>query len=518
MSTIPAVNALPATPAPTNLLRVRRLGIDTRQEAVVYMSRDCPVCRSEGFEAQSRVQVGLNGSSIVATLNVVEPRFGLVADGEAGLSEWAWRKLGANDGDLVALSHPQPIASLTYLRRKMSGGRLGPHAMGEIVRDVVAGRYSELHLSAFVAACAGGGLDFDEVVSLTQAMVSQGSRLSWGKQLVVDKHCIGGLLGNRTTPIVVAIAAAHGLTIPKTSSRAITSPAGTADVMETLAPVTLPVEQIRRVVERESGCVVWGGSVALSPADDILIRVERALDVDSPGQLVASVLSKKAAAGSTHVVIDIPWGPRAKIWTLEEAERLGRFFQGVGRMVGLDVAVIVSDGSQPVGRGFGPALEARDVLAVLQNAPDAPRDLRERALAIATKVLEFSPEVPAGAGLDLATRLLDDGRAWAKFQAICEAQGGMRTPPTARLTLPVVAPAAGVVIDVDNRRLGRVAKFAGAPANPAAGLELHVRRGDAVTVGQPMFTVHAESRGELDYALAYAKKEGDVLKIGTGRW
>lgn len=505
-------------PAASNHLRARRLGIDTRQEAVVYMSRDCPVCRSEGFEAQSRVKVALDGTSVLATLNVVEPRFGILGDGEAGLSESAWRRLGAREGDQVTVSHPEPVASLSYLRRKMSGGRLGPRAMTEIVRDVVAGRYSELHLSAFVAACAGGGLDFDEVVSLTQAMVSQGSRLTWGSRLVVDKHCIGGLLGNRTTPLVVAIAAAHGLTIPKTSSRAITSPAGTADVMETLAPVTLPVEHIRRVVERENGCIVWGGSVALSPADDILIRIERALDVDSPGQLVASVLSKKAAAGSTHVVIDIPWGPRAKIWTLDEAERLGRFFQGVGRMVGLDVGVAVSDGSQPIGRGFGPALEARDVLAVLQGAPDAPRDLRERGLAIAARVLEFAPDVPAGAGLALATRLLDDGRAWAKLQGICEAQGGLRTPPRARLTHPVVAPAAGVVVDLDNRRLGRVAKFAGAPANPAAGLVLHARRGDAVAAGQPVFTIHAESRGELDYALAYAKKEGDVVKLEAARW
>lgn len=511
MSTIPAVPVTAATQ-----LRARRLGIDTRQEAVLYMSRDCPVCRSEGFETQSRVKVALNGQAIIATLNVVEPRFGLVGDGEAGLSELAWRRLGASEGDLVTLSHPEPIASLTYLRRKMSGGRLGPRAMDEIVRDVVAGRYSELHLSAFVAACAGGGLDFDEVVSLTRAMVAQGSRLSWGARQVVDKHCIGGLLGNRTTPIVVAIAAAHGLTIPKTSSRAITSPAGTADVMETLTPVTLTVDHIRRVVERENGCIVWGGSVALSPADDILIRVERALDVDSPGQLVASVLSKKAAAGSTSVVIDIPWGPRAKIWSLEEAERLGRFFEGVGRMVGLDVRAVISDGSQPVGRGFGPALEALDVLAVLQGAPEAPADLRERALDLAARVLEFSPDVRDGR--EVARAILDDGRAWTKFQAICAAQGGLRAPPRARLTHPVVARQAGVVADLDNRRLARVAKFAGAPANPAAGLVLHARRGEVVAAGEPLFTIHAESRGELDYALAYASAEGDLVKVEATRW
>lgn len=482
---------------------------------MIFLPRDCPVVRSEGLEALSRLDVSWDGKAILATLNVVDAGSGLVRDGEAGLSESAWTRLCVREGDVLTLCHPAPIGSLTHLRSKMNGGRLGPRAMQEIVQDVVAARYSELQLSAFVAACAGGGLDFDEIVSLTRAMVAEGRRLDWGRELVVDKHCIGGLLGNRTSPIIVAIAAAHGLVIPKTSSRAITSPAGTADVMETLAPVNLSLEDIRRVVDREGGCLVWGGTVQLSPADDILIRVERALDVDSSGQLIASVLSKKVAAGSTHVAIDIPWGARAKIRSFEEAERLGRLFQGVGRMVGLEVRPVVTDGSQPVGRGFGPALEAWDVLAVLQGAADAPADLRERALSLAGLVLEWAPGVGAGAGRGLAEQALNDGRAWAKFQAICEAQGGLREPPRAPLTHSVLAPRHGRVSELDNRTLGRVAKFAGAPTNPAAGLVLHVRRGQGVEAGQPLFTIHAASRGVLDYALSYAASQPEVVSIRT---
>ena len=517
----------PLTPGPerrppVNRLAARRLGIDTLDEAVVFMHRDCPVCRSEGFASQSRVELSLNGDGepILATLSVVTSE--LVGAGEAGLSEAAWRRLGAAEGDQVSISHPDPVASLTHLRSKMSGERLSPPAMTAIVQDVVAGRYSDIHLAAFVAACAGGGLDFDEVVSLTRAMIDVGRRIDWprnggSRDLVVDKHCVGGLLGNRTTPIVVAIVAAHGLTIPKTSSRAITSPAGTADVVATLTEVDLDLPTLRRVVEREGGCLAWGGKVQLSPADDILIRVERALDVDSAGQLVASVLSKKAAAGSTHVVIDIPQGPHAKIKRLEEAARLGRLLQGVGRMVGLEVQFVVTDGTHPVGRGFGPALEARDVLAVLQNDPEAPIDLRERALVLAGRVLEFDPALKEGHGLPLARGLLKDGRAWAKFQAICAAQGGLREPPRARLTHTVHAGQEGKVALIDNWRLGRIAKFAGAPTDPAAGLELHVKVGDAVQPRAPLFTVHAESAGALDYALAYAHREQDVIRLEVQR-
>ena len=307
-------------PVPANQLRLRRLGIDTYQEPVLYMHRDCPVCHSEGFEAQSRVELSANGRTIVATLNVVHNHF--LGPGEAGLSEAAWRLLRAQDGELVTLRHPAPLESLGHVRAKVYGRRLTAPALQAVIADVAAGRYSDLHLAAFVTACAGDRLDLEETIGLTRAMVNVGERIDWGPGLVMDKHSVGGLPGNRTTMLVVPIVAACGLRMPKTSSRAITSPAGTADTMETLAPVDLDVPAIRRVVEQTGGCIVWGGAVRLSPADDVLIRVERPLDLDSQGQLVASVLSKKAAAGASHVLIDMPVGPTAKVRGPEAATQL----------------------------------------------------------------------------------------------------------------------------------------------------------------------------------------------------
>ncbi|MGE4158010.1 MAG: thymidine phosphorylase family protein [Planctomycetota bacterium] len=496
---------------PDPVLRLRRVGIDTYQEPIIYMHSDCHVCRAEGFGAQARILVRHGSREIIATMNVVHSDW--LTPGEAGLSEAAWKQLEAREGDEVRLSHAPPIASLGHLRSKIFGNTLGDGPFREIIMDIISGRYMDIHLSSFITACADDRLDRNEIISLTRAMVGAGDRMDWGSPMVADKHCVGGLPGNRTTPLVVAIIAANGIVIPKTSSRAITSPAGTADTMETLTPVTLSLSTMRRVVEKEGGCIAWGGGMHLSPADDILIRIEHALDIDSDGQLVASILSKKIAAGSTHAIIDIPVGPTAKVRTPEAAAILRDHLVAVGQAVGLQVRVILTDGHQPVGRGIGPALEAWDVLAVLKGDPNAPHDLKERGVHLAGELLEIAGAANPGMGQALARQTLEEGRAWRKFEAICRAQGGMREPPKASHTTVVPATSTGRVVFVDNRRLARIAKLAGAPKAPAAGILLHARIGELISRGEPLFTVHAESPGELDYALTYLSGQTGIIQL-----
>ena len=502
-------------PLAGNTLLLKRMGIDTHEEPIVYMRADCHVCRSEGFSAHSRITVTTERASIIATLNVV--RDGFVLPTEAGLSEAAWQLLNATPGQVAYLSHPRPVESLGAVRAKIFGHAFQDEQLVRILQDMEAGRYTDIELSAFLTACAAAGMSLGEVVGLTRGMVQVGERVTWDHTVVADKHGVGGLPGNRTTPIIVSIVAAAGVCIPKTSSRAITSPAGTADAMETLTRVDLDLKAMRRVVEREGGCVVWGGAIHLSPVDDLLIRVERALDLDSDAQLVASVLSKKVAAGSTHVVIDIPVGPTVKIRTPDAAHTLARLLERVGHDVGLVVRPVVTDGSQPIGRGIGPALEARDVVAVTRGDRDAPHDLKERAILLAGELFELAGTCATGQGTSHARALLTDGLAWRKLQAICEAQGGMRTPPASTHQFEVTAPASGRITGFDCRKLARAAKLAGAPADPAAGIDLHVRLGQSVERGQPLFTLHAETPGELAYAREYLTAHADVVVIGAAQ-
>ncbi len=478
------------------------MGIDTYRENVAYLNRDCGVVRAEGFQALAKVDLSVdgNGRSILAVINVVDDSR-IVGPGEVGLSEQAFEQLGAPEGMKVSIAHAEPPASISCLRRKIGGERLGQDEWHAIVRDVAQLRYSKIELAAFVVATSQFELDRDEVAHLTEAMTAAGRTLDWHERPVVDKHCIGGIPGNRTSMLVVPIVAAHGMLIPKTSSRAITSPAGTADTMEVLAEVDLDFERLCDIARRLRGCLAWGGNAGLSPADDVLISVERPLAIDSPGQMVASILSKKRAAGSTHMVLDIPVGPTAKVRSMVDAQRLKKLFEYVARHIGLALDAVITDGRQPIGDGVGPVLEARDVLRVLNIDPAGPSDLRQKALRLAGRVIEFDPDVRGGEGFPIARDILDSGRALAKMNEIIDAQGRRRqAPPLGRLSLEICAPRQGTVVGIDNLQIATIARLAGAPKVMGAGIDLFRKLGDKVREGDPLYRIYADYPADLEFA------------------
>lgn len=492
-------------------LKVKSLGIDTYYENIIFLRSDCHICRSEGFTALTRLVVHHKEKKIIATLDVVHSD--LLRMDEAALSDVALKRLGVVDGDLITISHLKPIESLSDVRAKMYHKKIDEAAYYRIINDITNGLYSDIEIAAFIAGCAGDNLDLDEITWLAKAMIDSGEKLKWNGKIIVDKHSVGGLPGNRTTPIVVAIIAAAGLTIPKISSRAITSPAGTADTMETMTKVNLSIEKIKEVVNKEGGCFAWGRLARLSPADDIIITIEKALDVDSAGQMIASVLSKKAAAGSTHIVIEIPFGETAKVRTHDEALKLQYYFTAVGDAIKLKVDVLITDGSQPVGRGIGPSLEAMDVLSVLRNEEDAPKDLKEKCLKIVGALFELSGKMENGKGILEARQILESGKAYKKFKNICLAQGGFREPTFAKFKVEIKSENAGTVTVIDNRKLAKIAKLAGAPQSPSAGLYFSSPIGTKVEVGQTLFTIYSESEGELQYAVDYLESVNPIIKI-----
>jgi len=493
-------------------LKIRRVGLDTGRENVVVISRHSSALRPDVFSGFSRVELRSTSNVMLATLLITDDD-AMVGPGELGLSEPAFRRFGEPAGNLVLVKPATSPESLDAVRNKIHGQSLSAAEIDSIIIDVTNHRYSDMEIAAFLIGSASF-MTSGELLALVKSMAQAGTQLKWPVPNVVDKHCIGGIPGNRTSMIVVPIVAAHGLTIPKTSSRAITSPAGTADTMEVLARVDVGVEEMKDIVAACRGCLVWGGHVNLSPADDILISVERPLSLDTREQMVASIMSKKLAAGSNHLLIDLPVGPTAKLANVTEAMRLRKLFEFVGDHFGIAVEVVTTDGRQPIGNGIGPVLEAEDVMAVLTNDPAAPADLREKSLRLAAHLLEYDPQLRGGNGYARARELLDGGAAMKKMQAIIDAQGpsSCRTD-IGKLTFDVVADDDGEVQGIDCLQLNRLARTAGAPIDKGAGIRLFRKIGDNVVKGQPLYRIHAFDQAELDLA-ATAAKTNNAYAVG----
>ena len=484
-------------------LKVKNLHIQTGRTLVCVMNtKDA---KKYDLHSGDRVRVGRGTKNIVTFVDIVNSEQ-MIPRGTIGLMQEVQDELKFKNGTRIRIKlEPKPI-SVKYIRDKMDGAKLSKKQIETIIRDIVDNKLSDIELTYFIAACFSNSMSIEEVIAMTSAMVTTGDVLKLKRMPVMDKHCIGGVAGNRTTLVLVPIVAALGLVIPKTSSRAITSAAGTADTMEVMADVKVPISKMKQIVHKTNGCIVWGGALNLAPADDKIIYVEKPMQIDSESQLIASIMAKKHSVGSTHILIDIPVGDGAKIDTKEKANLLEKQFVQIGRRLGKTIKVIVTDGSQPVGNGIGPALEARDALWILKRDQRAPRDLEDKSIMMAETMLKM-------AGIKNADKkvrqVLDDGTAYEKMIEIIEAQGRKIINPNrikiGKFSKDIKAPKAGKITHLDNEVLNKMARVAGAPVDIGAGVYLYKHVGDSVKKGEKIFTVYSESQQKLKYAMDIEK-------------
>lgn len=421
-----------------------------------------------------------------------------------------------SDREVEILYYPKP-KSIEYIRKKLKGNELENEEILEITKDIVKGHLTESELTYFVSANYIHEMSMNEVVAMTNAMVDTGRKLAFDDNFItVDKHCIGGVAGNRTTPIVVPIVACAGIRMPKTSSRSITSPSGTADTMEVMCNVDVDIEKMQEIIAKENGCLVWGGSSDLAPADDKIIKIEHTMSLDPTGQLLSSIMAKKKSVSATHVLIDIPWGKGAKIEEKSKAQKLKKLFETVGRRLDMYVKVILSPGSNPIGRGIGPALEAKDILYVLNNDSRAPKDLKEKSLAVAGEILEMAGKVGKGKGQNEAKKILESGQAYNRFLHILKLQGFKNADPDkipkAKYKEIILANKTGQVQSISNDLITKAARATGAPFDKEAGIYIHKQPSELVNKDEVMFTIYAQSEGKLNVAIEILKNK-NLYKI-----
>ena len=490
-------------------LKVKELDISSGGALLVVLnSQDAA---KMDLHSLDRVKLSKSGSVETATVHIAENNH-VVQEGSIGIYHEIGKALGLRNGDVVAITLARKPLSLEYIRQKLDGQKLSKEKIDQIVWDITHNKLSDIELTYFVAACYTNTMSMEETVLLTKAIASHGAILKFKSKIVMDKHCIGGIPGNRTTMILVPLMAAAGYTIPKTSSRSITSPAGTADTMEVLCCVSFSISDMQRIVEKTNGCIVWGGALNLAPADDKIIHVEKPLEIDAESQLLASIMAKKYSVSSTHILIDIPVGNDAKVKGKHEAAKLKKHFEQIGKKLGKKIRVILTDGSQPIGNGIGPALEARDVLWVLKRDSKRPLDLEKKCIMMASEMFAM---VGVKNGKHKAMELLNSGVAYRKIQEIIKAQFGKELAPEelslGKFTFEVQAQKSGKIRDIDNIVVSRIARVAGAPSNKGAGLYLHKHIGDKVKRGDVLFTIYSESREKLQYAVDVAHEHASYI-------
>jgi len=479
-------------------LKLKKLVFDAGNP-IVFLNRK--QAQKLNVHIGDRVEVSANSQKVISVADIFK---GFLADHEVALSEEAVEHLKIKTRDVVELRLALNPKSDRFIMKKVQGKQLKKDEIWTIIKDIVDNSLTEAEISYFVSGVAARGMTLKETIYLTEAMYKTGETIKWRREKIADKHSIGGIPGNRTTPIVVSICASAGIIIPKTSSRAITSAAGTADVIETISPVDLSISTLKKVVKKTGACLAWNGSFALSPADDKLIRVEKMLDLDPKSQLIASILSKKLAVGSKYVLIDIPYGRGAKV-SKKEAKDLKSKFNLLGKHFGLKVKAVLTDGSQPIGNGIGPVLEMKDILKVLKQKKDNyyPQALETKSIFLAGELIEMLGKAKKGEGKARALSLLESGKAFDKFKQIINAQGGLideRKLVEARKTYEFRAPHSGNIKRIDNKEIGRLGRILGCPSSKSAGIYLFKHVGDKIEKNETILKVFSESDRKLKEA------------------
>ncbi len=464
-----------------------------------------------GVHLKDRILIKTSQKDKKEFSTIVDIVEGLVKPNEIAVTSEIKEILNLKSNQRVAVSLAQTPKSLEYIKGKLNKKKFTREEIFEVIRDIVDNSLSEAEIALFISAMYEQGMTFYETVNLIDAILASGEKLRPKKKYVVDKHCIGGIPGNRTTPLVVAICAAAGLTMPKTSSRAITSAAGTADVIETVAEVSFEMKKVEKIINKTNACLVWGGALGMVPADSKIIQVEKLLKIDPQAQLLASIMSKKLAVGSKYILIDLPYGKTAKV-KKEMALELKKQFEKLGKSFGVELKCVLTDGSQPIGNGVGPVLEMMDIIDILNPKKQGPQDLEEKSLFLSGQLFEMTGKAERGKGKQMAREILYSGKAFEKFKEIIKAQkGDLNRLKGTKLKKNILVSKNIKVKEMDNKKINTLARIAGCPVDKFAGLYLHAHVGGKVKKGEPLLTLYSENRHRLKAAMKYYKKEKPII-------
>ncbi len=408
------------------------------------------------------------------------------------------------------------MRAVDIIIKKRDGGVLSREELQFFVSGITRGDIPDYQQAAWAMAVLLKGMNDQETTDLTLAMAASGEQIDLSDvvPLAVDKHSTGGV-GDKTTLTVEPTVAACGLAVGKMSGRGLGFSGGTLDKLESIPGyrTNLSREEFLAQLQR-IGMVLTGQSADLAPADGKLYALRDVTGtVQSIPLIASSVMSKKIAAGAQAVVLDVKVGLGAFMSTLEDARRLSELMVSIGHLSGRRVVALLSDMNQPLGAAVGNALELREAIETLRG--QGPADFSEHCLVVASHMLVLGEKAASlEQARGMAEEAIRSGRAWEMFRTLVRVQGGdlsvVDDPtrlPSAALVETVAAPRSGYLLGVNAREVGETAIDLGAgrvrkgdPIDYAVGIHIHHKVGDAVQVGEPLFTIFANDATRLESA------------------
>ncbi|MFA7298809.1 MAG: thymidine phosphorylase [Candidatus Absconditabacterales bacterium] len=453
----------------------------------------------EGITSMDKVSLIYDNKEFVFDVSLSSH---LVQRGEVGIFEDIREKYKMKAGQFVTVSFTKNSSeSLDALKKGLNGKRLNKKEIFAIMKDISNNRFTDILTTYFSAMGFFFPSKDEDLYRMAEAMAKTGEMLHF-PGIVADKHCMGGVSGNETTMIMIPLLTSLGIKMPKTFSKAITTPAATGECVSVLMDISFSKKEIEDLVKKNNCCLVRGGGLDLAPADEKLIKVAYPLSMQSYSRTIVSIMAKKYAMGINHSLIDIPVGPSAKVPDMKTAKRLKKKYLYVGKKLGMKMTVEITDALQPIGSGVGAVMQVREVLRVLQQHEKRPMDLEQKAIHLCAKIIELVGMAKGKDAEKLAYGQLISGKARAMMQKIISAQHGDPKVKSeglklAKIQKDIVAEKSGKVKGIDMKVLNVAARTLGSPLDLQAGLYLHKKLGDVVKKGEVIYTMYANDESKI---------------------
>ncbi len=466
-----------------------------------------------GITTLDKIKVLHHGEEIVLDVDLTNE---LVDFWKMGITNDVHKQFWINEWDIITIEWiSKASTSVRAIKKKLLWKKLNKKEIYSLVKDMSEGKLSDVLVSYYAACSFCYPSDEEELYYTAKYSADFWDKIDFKHNTAV-KYSVWWLPGNETTMIIVPILASLWIYSPKTFTKSITSPAATWECVETLMNINLDVEQMYDCVNTNTWCLAWGKNLKFAPANDKIIKVSYPLSMEAYSKMLVSIIAKVYAWGTKNCLIEIPVWPKAKITSKKIANRIKKHFQYIAKRLDVNLEVVITDWTSIVGRWVWAVLQVREVLRILQGKKHNSQDLEDKAVLLASKLVELSGLAKWNKAKELVLEKLKSGEAWESLQKIINYQNNLNWSkankkmarhlwiidseelPVSKHSYDLLATNNGVLGAIDLETMKTYARELGCPVDRKAWFYFHKKPGDKYKKWDLIYTIYSSSKSRLN--------------------